>query len=200
MPGRVVLLHGTSSSGKTTIARALQSLSDEPWVRLGIDAFWNAVDERWMEHGPRAAEGFAWMEKARIVPGQSGNGSLRACEQLWLPVLAPATTCSSTMSSSTQPGSMDGAVSSLASSGSSSECWHLSTCSRNARPPEATEWPARHAFSSISRRDRVRRHRGYGTSVARGVRPRDPVGASALIRVQTTLLITGTPRAQTRPR
>ena len=73
MPGRVVLLHGTSSSGKTTVARALQTLSDEPWVRLGIDAFWNAVDERWIEHGPRAAEGFAWMENARIVPGPVGQ-------------------------------------------------------------------------------------------------------------------------------
>jgi chloramphenicol 3-O phosphotransferase len=73
MSGRVILLHGTSSSGKTTIARAIQGLSDEPWLRLGIDAFWNAVDERWMEHGPRAADGFAWMENARIVPGPAGQ-------------------------------------------------------------------------------------------------------------------------------
>jgi len=73
MPGRVVLLHGTSSSGKTTVARAIQRLSDEPWVRLGIDAVWNAIDERWMEHGPRAAEGFAWMEDATIVPGPVGQ-------------------------------------------------------------------------------------------------------------------------------
>jgi chloramphenicol 3-O phosphotransferase len=73
MPGRVILLHGTSSSGKTTVARAVQRLSDEPWVRLGIDAFWNAIDERWMEHGPRAAEGFAWMEDATIVPGAVGQ-------------------------------------------------------------------------------------------------------------------------------
>jgi len=73
MPGRVVLLHGTSSSGKTTVARAVQALSDEPWVRLGIDAFWNALDERWMEHGLRAAEGFAWLENARIVPGPVGQ-------------------------------------------------------------------------------------------------------------------------------
>ena len=73
MSGRVILLHGTSSSGKTTVARAIQELSDEPWLRLGIDAFWNAVHERWMEHGDRAAEGFAWMEDARIVPGPIGQ-------------------------------------------------------------------------------------------------------------------------------
>jgi len=73
MAGRVILLHGTSSSGKSTVARAVQRLADEPWVRLGIDIFWNAIDERWMEHGPRAAEGFLWTEDATIVPGPVGQ-------------------------------------------------------------------------------------------------------------------------------
>ena len=73
MPGRVVLLHGTSSSGKTTVARAVQALSDEPWLRLGIDVFWTAIDERWMEHGQRAPEGSLWREDAQIVPGPVGD-------------------------------------------------------------------------------------------------------------------------------
>jgi chloramphenicol 3-O phosphotransferase len=73
MPGRVVLLHGTSSSGKTTVARAVQKLSSDPWVCLGIDTFWNAIDERWMEHGSHAADGFAWMDDATIVPGPVGQ-------------------------------------------------------------------------------------------------------------------------------
>src|SRR3954471_24464889 len=73
VPGRVVLLHGTSSSGKTTVARAVQARSDEPWLRLGIDAFWTAIEERWMEHGERASEGFLWREDARIVPGSAGQ-------------------------------------------------------------------------------------------------------------------------------
>lgn len=73
MQGRVVLLHGTSSSGKTTVARAVQALSDEPWLRLGIDTFWSAIDERWMEHGPRASEGFLWRDDATIVPGPVGE-------------------------------------------------------------------------------------------------------------------------------
>jgi chloramphenicol 3-O phosphotransferase len=73
MAGRVVILHGTSSSGKTTVARAMQKLSDEPWVLLGIDVFWNAIDERWMEHGPHARDGFLWEEGARIVPGPTGQ-------------------------------------------------------------------------------------------------------------------------------
>lgn len=73
MQGRVLLLHGTSSSGKTTVARAIQALSDEPWLRLGIDVFWSAIDERWMEHGSRASEGFSWREDGTIIPGTVGQ-------------------------------------------------------------------------------------------------------------------------------
>jgi chloramphenicol 3-O phosphotransferase len=59
----------------------VQRLSDEPWIRLGIDAFWNAIDERWMERGARASEGFLWTEDATIVPGPVGQrlaGGMRA--------------------------------------------------------------------------------------------------------------------------
>ena len=55
---------------------------------------------------------------------------------------------------------------------------------RNARPPEATGLPASAlSVRCDSQRDRVRRHCGDGTSVAGGVRPRDPGGARAPIRV-----------------
>ena len=73
MSGRVVLLHGSSSSGKSTVARAIQRLASEPWISLGVDVFWNAVDGRWMEHGSHAAEGFLWTADARIVPGPAGQ-------------------------------------------------------------------------------------------------------------------------------
>jgi chloramphenicol 3-O phosphotransferase len=75
--GRVILLNGTSSSGKTTIARAFQRLAPDPWLRLGIDSFWGAVDGRWMEFGERASEGFRWVDRGEkgfeIVPGQAGQ-------------------------------------------------------------------------------------------------------------------------------
>jgi chloramphenicol 3-O phosphotransferase len=72
MAGRVVLLHGASSSGKTTLIRAIQRLADDPWIHLGIDTFWNAVDERWMESGSKAADGFKWTEGVGMVPGPAG--------------------------------------------------------------------------------------------------------------------------------
>jgi chloramphenicol 3-O phosphotransferase len=48
-------------------------MSDDPWVYLGIDTFWNAIDGRWMEHGPLAGDGFRWTEDARIVAGPVGQ-------------------------------------------------------------------------------------------------------------------------------
>ena len=39
MPGRVVVINGGSSSGKTTLARRLQSSLAVPWLLLGIDLF-----------------------------------------------------------------------------------------------------------------------------------------------------------------
>ena len=38
-PGNIILLNGTSSSGKTTIAQALQEVLETPYLHTGIDQF-----------------------------------------------------------------------------------------------------------------------------------------------------------------
>jgi len=43
--GRVVILNGASSAGKTSIARAWQAARREPWLRAGIDQFWSMVPD-----------------------------------------------------------------------------------------------------------------------------------------------------------
>src|SRR5687768_12746456 len=51
----VVVLNGTSSSGKTTLARAFQLLMAEagvPYVYMGLDAFFDLVPERYAEDVP----------------------------------------------------------------------------------------------------------------------------------------------------
>jgi chloramphenicol 3-O-phosphotransferase len=63
--GRVILLHGTSSSGKTTVARAVQRRSDEPWLWLGIDVF---IDPSWAD---------------------ARREELAGIETLWVGVMAP---------------------------------------------------------------------------------------------------------------
>jgi chloramphenicol 3-O phosphotransferase len=42
-PGRIILLNGTGSAGKTSIARALQELSATPLLHLGMDTFYIEV-------------------------------------------------------------------------------------------------------------------------------------------------------------
>ena len=44
--GRILMLNGTSSSGKTTIVRALQSRLAELWLEMGIDRFAYALPGR----------------------------------------------------------------------------------------------------------------------------------------------------------
>jgi chloramphenicol 3-O-phosphotransferase len=59
--GRIVLLNGTSSSGKTTLVRALQDLLPDPWIEIGIDRFVFALPRRYLDQPP-------WAEVFRYVP------------------------------------------------------------------------------------------------------------------------------------
>jgi chloramphenicol 3-O-phosphotransferase len=57
-PGTVVVLNGTSSAGKTGIARELQTLLDEPYFSLGIDYFFGMLQLRyWAEADARVVSG-----------------------------------------------------------------------------------------------------------------------------------------------
>jgi chloramphenicol 3-O phosphotransferase len=47
--GQIVLLNGTSSSGKTTLVRALQDRLPDPWIEIGIDRFVFALPRRYRD-------------------------------------------------------------------------------------------------------------------------------------------------------
>lgn len=54
----IIFLNGTSSSGKTSISRALQELHQEPLIYTGIDSFFlDMLPSHFMFNGPRAQEG-----------------------------------------------------------------------------------------------------------------------------------------------
>jgi chloramphenicol 3-O phosphotransferase len=59
-PSRVIFLNGTSSSGKTTLARAIQDESDIPFVYWGIDTLFGLVPPNWGggRGGPLSRDGF----------------------------------------------------------------------------------------------------------------------------------------------
>lgn len=50
--GQIVILNGAPRSGKSSIARAVQSTFEEPWINLGVDGVMRATPER--EGGPIA--------------------------------------------------------------------------------------------------------------------------------------------------
>ena len=48
-PGKIIILNGTSSSGKTSIIKALQDVLEEPYLEAGIDKFIWMLPERYLD-------------------------------------------------------------------------------------------------------------------------------------------------------
>jgi chloramphenicol 3-O phosphotransferase len=70
----IILLNGASSSGKTSLALAIQHLSNEPWLRLGVDTFVEMMPHKYLPFGTKAEEGF------RFIPGKNDKGPLMMIE------------------------------------------------------------------------------------------------------------------------
>lgn len=47
--GNIIILNGTSSSGKTTIVKALQEVLDAPYLEAGIDKFLWMLPKRYLD-------------------------------------------------------------------------------------------------------------------------------------------------------
>jgi chloramphenicol 3-O phosphotransferase len=102
--GHVIFLNGTSSSGKTTITKALQEKLTEPYMYISIDGYFHLYAERFLR--PASREGAVVLE--RLIPAvvsglhrsvaalaQAGNsvlvdhllqddGSLEECVENWV--------------------------------------------------------------------------------------------------------------------
>jgi chloramphenicol 3-O phosphotransferase len=66
--GRIVLLNGTSSSGKTTLVRALQAILPEPWLEIGIDRFVFSLPKQYLDQ-PLWSEVFRYVRLDGAVDG-----------------------------------------------------------------------------------------------------------------------------------
>src|SRR5512135_1683095 len=88
-PGTIVLLNGASSSGKTSILRALQAMLPEPYLDAGIDKFIWMLPERYLDRplwdcvlglavqpGETGRRLFAGMHRAIAALAQAGNNLL----------------------------------------------------------------------------------------------------------------------------
>lgn len=63
--GKIVLLNGASSAGKSSIAKQLQNILDAPYLHLGIDAFAGMMPARYFaidpEEGDPSHQGVVWL-------------------------------------------------------------------------------------------------------------------------------------------
>lgn len=82
--GRIVLLNGASSAGKTSIARALQNRLGEPYLYVSLDMFLQMLPGRYFSVNPLATkdseQGFTWQTHEdeqgtyfQVIPGAFGN-------------------------------------------------------------------------------------------------------------------------------
>jgi chloramphenicol 3-O phosphotransferase len=62
----VIVLNGTSSSGKSTLSRALQARLDGPWLGIGIDTVVFALPSAYLDQP-------GWTEVFRYVPAEPGS-------------------------------------------------------------------------------------------------------------------------------
>jgi chloramphenicol 3-O phosphotransferase len=71
MTGRIIVLNGTSSSGKSTLAKALQAALPDPALVIGIDTFVFALPKRYLDQP-------LWSEVFRYVrDGDATDGPFR---------------------------------------------------------------------------------------------------------------------------
>ena len=73
---QVIVLNGGSSSGKTGIARCLQAVLPQPWIRLGVDDLVNALPPSLLD----AASGIAFGAGGEV----SVSGGFRKAETAWM--------------------------------------------------------------------------------------------------------------------
>jgi chloramphenicol 3-O phosphotransferase len=67
----IILLNGTSSAGKTSIARELQRRLPEPYLHTGIDYFFRMLPPRYLGEAPPADERFLWLPPTNCDGGMA---------------------------------------------------------------------------------------------------------------------------------
>lgn len=64
--GKIILLNGSSSAGKTTIARMMQQLYREPWQHIALDQFRDGMSDRF--RGLNSPPGDSGARGLNVVP------------------------------------------------------------------------------------------------------------------------------------
>ena len=90
MTATCIVLNGTSCSGKSSIAAALQERWPRPLQVTGIDTFLASQSKRFFAIGGRGAAGFSWVPVTvdgqpafDVVPGPLGLAMIKASQAYW---------------------------------------------------------------------------------------------------------------------
>ena len=90
MTATCLVLNGTSCSGKSSIAAALQELWPRPLQVTGLDTFLASQSKRFFAIDGRVAAGFSWVPVTvdgqpafEVVPGPLGLGMIKASHAYW---------------------------------------------------------------------------------------------------------------------
>ncbi len=74
--GKIVILNGASSAGKTSLAKAIQRQFTDTYLLMGIDMFWMTMPENQLDLTTVDASFYTWIEEVfddkpflRIIPG-----------------------------------------------------------------------------------------------------------------------------------
>lgn len=54
----IIFLNGPGSSGKTSIAKSIQALSDKPWLHFSMDGFIDMLPDQYINFGSKAKSGY----------------------------------------------------------------------------------------------------------------------------------------------
>ncbi|MDQ0808895.1 chloramphenicol 3-O phosphotransferase [Streptomyces sp. B3I7] len=80
MPAQVIVLNGGSSSGKSGIARCLQTVLPGPWLALGTDTLVEALPPALRTAGDAAGDGIGFADDGEVSVGPA----FRAVEAAWI--------------------------------------------------------------------------------------------------------------------
>ena len=90
MTATCIVLNGSSCSGKSSIAAALQERWPSPLQVTGVDTFLASQSKRFFAHDGRVVDGFSWIPTTvdgqpafDIVPGPLGLGMIKASHAYW---------------------------------------------------------------------------------------------------------------------
>lgn len=96
--GNIIFLNGTSSSGKTTVAKLLQEILDDYYIHTGIDHYLERVPEKFQllsdGRNPSTADGLLWVttdDGTRISEIRIGPAGLRLFSGMYHAYAALAT-------------------------------------------------------------------------------------------------------------